>query len=117
VVGKAGRELLCLGFETADGARVNDAVTITLEGIPIGVVGLRKAAPQAALHREAKAGQHNSRAYWTGWSPNAPRAAWLTGPVCARSGSSSFFASAGLVGAMHLASSMVACSLETSAVG
>ena len=44
-------------------------------------------------------------------------ATWLTTPFCVRSGSSILRASSGRVGAIPLASAIIACSLDTNTVG
>ena len=117
MIGKPGRKNLRLGFQAPEGARVNNAIPIALEGVAVRMVGLGIAAAQTALNPESKPFEHAERGYWPGISDTALMAAWLTGPACVRSGSSNLRASAGLVRAIPLANAMVACSFEMRAVG
>lgn|SRR5579871_309627 len=99
---------LGLSLKPPERPGVDDTVAVALERVAIRVFRLRIAPPEATRHRESKTGQHDCRRYCAGCWFKAPRAASLTGPVWARNGSSSFLASAGLVGAMAFASSIVA---------
>lgn len=117
MIGKAGREDLRLGFQTPESACVNDAIAVALKGVAVRMAGFGIAAAQTALNPESKPFEHAERGYWPGISDTALMAAWLIGPACVRSGSSSLRASAGLVRAIPLANAMVACSFEMRAVG
>src|SRR5579862_41366 len=116
MVGKAGREDLRFGFQAAEGAGVNDAIAVALEGVAIGMIGFGIAASQAVLNLEAKPGKHAVRYFWLR-SPRACTAIWLTVLRVVRSGSSILRASSGRVLPMTRAKAMVASSLETKMVG
>ena len=59
VVGKAAGKDLCFGFEPAKGAGMNDAVTVTLEIVAIGMLGLRNSASAGLFDPHGVVGQHN----------------------------------------------------------
>jgi len=62
MIGEARRENLRLGFQAAEGARVDDAVTIALEGVAIGMIRFGIAPAAARINGETKALQHDCRA-------------------------------------------------------
>ena len=58
VVGKTGREDLCLSFEAAKGPRMHDAVPIALKGIAVRVVRLGVTTSAALANRKSEPFQH-----------------------------------------------------------
>src|ERR1700691_6744695 len=58
MVAEARCEYLCLGFQSAEGARMHNAVAVPLKSITVGVRGFRVTPPSAAFHREPKMAQH-----------------------------------------------------------
>ena len=58
MVGEAGREDLGLGFQAAEGARMNHAVAVALESIAVGMLGFGIAPAPASLHRKSQPRQH-----------------------------------------------------------
>ena len=58
VIGVAAGEDLGLGFQTAKGAGVDDAVAVALEVVAIGMLGLGDAASAGLLHPHGVIGQH-----------------------------------------------------------
>ena len=58
MVGVAAGENLRLGFETAKGAGVNDAVAVALKVIAVGMRRFRKATSAGLFHLHRVAGQH-----------------------------------------------------------
>ncbi len=57
MIGKPRREDLCLIFEPAKSAGMNDPVAIALKFVSEGMREFRVAAAAAALHRESKMGE------------------------------------------------------------
>jgi hypothetical protein len=57
VIGDASGEDLGFGFETAEGAGVDNAITVSLEVVAEAGKALRKTTAQTSFHREAKLGQ------------------------------------------------------------
>jgi len=68
MVAEAGREYLCLGFQTAEGARVHDTVAVALKRVTVWMRGFRVTPPPAAFHRKPKMGEHGVPGYWGGSS-------------------------------------------------
>src|ERR1700755_1867563 len=58
VVGIAASEYLGFGFETAEGAGVDDAVAIALKVVAIGMPGLRETASAGLFHAYGITGEH-----------------------------------------------------------
>src|SRR5216683_8027626 len=62
MVRQAGGKDLCFGFQTAEGAGVDDTVTIALEGVAVGMIRLGIAPAAARVNGETEALQHECRA-------------------------------------------------------
>jgi hypothetical protein len=58
VVGEAAGKNLGFGFEPAKGAGMNDAVTVPLEIVAIGMLGFRNSASAGLFDPHSVVGQH-----------------------------------------------------------
>ena len=63
MVGETGREDLGLGFQAAEGARMNHAVAVALEGVAVRMVGFGISPAPASFHRKSQPRQHAGGGY------------------------------------------------------
>ncbi len=61
MIAVAARENLRLGLKAAEGARVDDAVSVPLEVVAVGVLRFREAASTGAFDVHRVGGEHVSK--------------------------------------------------------
>src|ERR1039458_5145998 len=111
MVGKAGSEDLGLRLQAAEGAGMNHAVAVALEGVAVRVFGFGVSPPPASRYWKSQPRQHEKKGdYCCGISPSSVSATCPTLPCRVRNGSSNLRASAGFFCARKRANEMVACS-------
>ena len=62
MIGETGCENLGLGLQPPEGAGMDDAVAVALEGVAVGMFRFGVAPAPASLHRKPQARQHHSTA-------------------------------------------------------